>query len=42
MKRITAMDVSFVHIDDPIERYLFKVCVCLRLKTHQFNSFETH
>lgn len=41
-KRITGMSVQFIEIDNPLERYLFEVYAAMELRTHQFNTFETH
>ncbi|MDA0256463.1 MAG: GIY-YIG nuclease family protein [Chloroflexi bacterium] len=41
-KRVAAMPVSFILMDDPIERTMFEMYAALHLGTERYNSFETH
>jgi hypothetical protein len=41
-ERVAAMPVSFILIDDPIERTVFEMYAALHLGTERYNSFETH
>lgn len=40
--QIMGMSVRFVRIDNALERYLFEVYASMDLKTHRYNTFETH
>ncbi|MGO9789003.1 MAG: GIY-YIG nuclease family protein [Solirubrobacteraceae bacterium] len=39
---VTAMDVQFIELADPVTRTLFEVYASLVLRTAEFNSWETH
>lgn len=41
-ERVSAMDVRFIVMHDPIERTMFEMYAALHLGTEQYNSFETH
>jgi len=41
-ERVTAMDVRFIELDDPVTRTVFEVYAARALETDEFNSWETH
>ena len=41
-RRIAAMHIQWICIEDAIERYLFEPYAALALGTEKYNSFETH
>ncbi|MCB9991906.1 MAG: GIY-YIG nuclease family protein [Rhodospirillales bacterium] len=41
-KRIKAMTVRFVEINDPVKQHLFELYAAMALGTTEFNQFDTH
>ena len=39
---LSSMNVVFIEIDNPIERYLFEVYCAMEFATSEWNTFETH
>lgn len=40
--RIAKMQVAYVEIDNPLERYVFEAYAAMKLDTCAWNTFETH
>ncbi|MCF7802698.1 MAG: GIY-YIG nuclease family protein [Candidatus Marinimicrobia bacterium] len=41
-KYLSELDVAFIEIDNPVERYLFEIYCAMELDTSRWNTFETH
>ena len=39
---LSSLDVAFIGIDNPVERYLFEIYCAMAFDTSQWNTFETH